>query len=121
MVDWSLQSPSLHCYFRNEFKNWSGEAEGTESKLDRQPGLFDLFVEIEALVSKLGSQAASPDNTLNLLEPDRFVIPTDIPSLSLLKAGRLDGSFFASVTVFTPSRQSLLGSVDVARLALDYR
>jgi len=103
------------------------------------------------------------------------VIPTDLPSLSLLKAGRLDDSFFALVsgfqwaalhertpwlidslvdywrqryrfvlidstsgvselsglcammlpdklvTVFTPSRQSLLGAVDVARRALDYR
>ena len=175
IVDWSLQSPSLHRYFLSKVETWSGEPNETESKLDRQSGLFDLFVEIEALVSKLGSQAASPDNTLKLLEPDRFVIPTDIPSVSLLKAGQLDDSFFGAVssfqwaalherapwlidsladhwrqryrfvlidstsgvnelsglcammlpdklvTVFTPSRQSLLGTVDVARLALDYR
>src|SRR5689334_17325392 len=76
MVDWSLQSPSLHCYFRNEFKNWSGEAEGTESKLDRQPGLFDLFVEIEALVSKSSRRAASAEQMRKLLEPDRFAIVT---------------------------------------------
>src|ERR1700722_3374258 len=100
MVDWSLQSPSLHRYFRNEFENWSGEPAGMETKLDRQAGLFDLFIEIDALVSKSGSRAAASDNILNLLEPDRFVIQTDIPSLSLLKAGRLDDSFLSAVSGF---------------------
>ena len=65
MVDWSLQSPSLHCYFRNQFKNWSGEAEGTESKLDRQPGLFDLFVEVEDLMD-LPSTHIGPDEMLRI-------------------------------------------------------
>ena len=174
MVDWSLQSASLHRYFQNKLNNWSGEPERSENKLDQQPGLFDLFVEIETLLPKLGPDA-SADRVFEALQPDRFVIPTDIPSLSLLKAGRFDDYFFPAVssfqwaalherapwlidslaaywakrysfvlidsnsgvselsglcammlpdklvTVFTPSRQSLLGVVDVARQALDYR
>src|ERR1700682_524733 len=94
MVDWSLQSPSLHRYFRNQFENWSSEREGIESKFDQQAGLLDLFVEMDALVRQSGSQAGSSDYILKLLEPDRFVMQTDIPSLSLLKAGRLDDSYF---------------------------
>ena len=109
------------------------------------------------------------------MKPERFVIPTDIPSLFLLKAGRFDDYYFSAVssfqwaalderapwiisslmdywaqryrfilidstsgvndmgglcammipdklvTVFTLSRQSLLGVLDVARCAADYR
>ena len=47
MVDWSLQSASLHRYFQNKLESWHGQSDRTGNKLDLQPGLFDLFVEIE--------------------------------------------------------------------------
>src|SRR5262245_24661434 len=100
MVDWNLESPSLHRFFHDKFYNWSSATERAESKLDQQVGLLDLFVELNALVGKSGSDAASSREILERLEPGRFVIPTDIPSLSLLKAGRFDGDYFSAVSSF---------------------
>src|SRR5260370_20127575 len=175
MVDWSLQSASLHHYFRNKLEKWSGGPPEGENKIAQQAGLFDLFVELEDLIYKAGPESQSAERIFKVVDPDRFVIPTDIPSLSLLKAGRFDDSFFSAVscfqwpalhekapwlidalmaywaqryryvlfdsisgvselsglcammlpdklvTVFTPSRQSLSGALDVARRAADYR
>src|SRR5258707_796975 len=173
MVDWNLDSPSLHRFFHGQFGDWSGAAPG--SQLDLQPGLLNLFEELDATVPQSGPDTRSPSDILAQINPDRFAIPTDIPALSLLKAGRFDDYFSAAVssfpwarlyerapwvipslldywarryrfilidstsgvndmgglcammipdrlvTVFTPSRQSLLGALDVARCAADYR
>ena len=173
MVDWNLESPSLHRFFHDKFRNWSATAE-PGSQLDEQPGLLNLFLELDAMVPKSGPTTA-PDEIFARVNPDRFAIPTDIPALSLLKAGRFDDYYFSAVssfqwaalherapwiinslldfwsqryrfilidstsgvndmsglcammipdklvTVFTPSRQSLLGVLDVARCAADYR
>jgi tetratricopeptide (TPR) repeat protein len=175
MVDWNLESPSLHHFFHDKLQNWSGAAEAAETKLDQHLGLLDLFTEIDALVPASGPDAACPDDIFERVKPDRFVIPTDIPSLSLLKAGRFDGYYFSAVSsfqwaalherapwminslldfwaqryrfvlidstsgvndmsglcammipdklvaCFVPSRHSLLGVLDVARCAADYR
>src|SRR5262245_42512218 len=173
MVDWNLDSPSLHRFFDDKVRNWSGAAPG--SQLDMEPGLLNLFEALDAAVSQSGTVTESPSDILAQVNPDRFAIPTDIPSLSLLKAGRFDDYFSSAassfpwarlyerapwiipslldfwarryrfilidstsgvndmgglcammipdrlVTVFTPSRQSLLGALDVARCAADYR
>lgn len=175
VVDWSFQSASLHHYFRNKLEKWSGGSQQGENKIAKQAGLFDLFVELQDIIYKGGPNAQSADRIFKVVDPDRFVIPTDIPALSLLKAGRFDDSFFSAVscfqwgalhektpwlidslmahwaqrysyvlidsisgvselsglcammlpdklvTVFTPSRQSLTGALEVARHAADYR
>src|SRR5262245_30188802 len=88
MVDWNLESPSLHRFFRDCVQKWAGAPEHSEHKLDEQVGLLDLFVELEELVPTSGPEAESSPEILDRVELGRFVIPTDIPSLSLLKAGR---------------------------------
>ena len=174
MVDWNLESPSLHRFFHDKFQNWSSTAQ-PGSRLDGQLGLLDLFMDLDSTVPKSGPATAAPDDVLAQVKPGRFEIPTDIPALSLLKAGRLDDFYFPAVSsfqwaalherapwiigslldfwarryrfilidspsgvndmgglcsmmipdklvaVFTPSRQSLLGVLDVARCAADYR
>ena len=87
MVDWNLESPSLHRFFQDKF---SGK---NEAELDQYPGLIDLFVD-------LGSAKGSAKEILAGVDPAQFVLPTDIPSLSLLKAGRFDGDYFAAVSNF---------------------
>src|SRR6266542_2006101 len=100
MVDWNLESPSLHRFFQDKLRHWSGAAEYSETKLEEHLGLLDLFVELEALVPQSGVAATCADDVFRQLDPDRFVIPTDIPALSLLKAGRFDGYYFSTVSSF---------------------
>src|SRR5207247_139211 len=81
----NLECPSLHRFFRGP---------------DEHPGLLDLFVELDSLVPASGSDAHSAGAVLDRLQPDRFVVPSGIPSLSLLKAGRFDGGYFSAVSSF---------------------
>src|SRR5437899_12883246 len=53
MVDWNLESPSLHRFFHDKFRNGSGAADRAD--LECQPGLLDLFVMIDSLVPESGS------------------------------------------------------------------
>jgi tetratricopeptide (TPR) repeat protein len=171
MVDWDLESPSLHHYFHDKCAAWS--AGGND--LNRQPGLLDLFTKLDSLIPQSGFTSADAAGVFKSLDPAEFVVPTDVPSLALMKAGRFDGDYFSAVTAFpwaslhgrapwlidallddwaaryryvlidcasgvndmsglcamalpdkllaffTPNRQSLLGVLDVARCAADYR
>ena len=85
MVDWNLESPSLHRFFHDKFQDWIGTA-SPGSQLDGQPGLLDLFVELDSMVPKSGPATELPDEIFAQVNPGRFIIPTDIPSLSLTKA-----------------------------------
>ncbi len=101
MVDWNLNSPSLHYYFLDKVRGWSGNTAGAalEAVLDRQAGLLDLFTELDAALPSLAPGAA-PEDVFERLRHDRFVIPTDIPALSLLKAGRFDGASHSAAARF---------------------
>src|SRR5437667_4870237 len=99
MVDWNLESPSLHRFFHDKFRDWSGKAE-PGCQLDGQPGLLDLFVELDSMVPKSGPTTAAQAEILARVNPGRFAIPTDIPALSLLKAGRFDDYYPSSVSGF---------------------
>src|SRR5437867_8977979 len=71
MVDWNLESPSLHRFFHGKFQNWSSTPENAERKLDEQVGLLDLFVELEALVPKSKPDASCSHDILEQLKPSR--------------------------------------------------
>src|SRR5580704_3095792 len=96
MVDWDLESPSLHHYFHDKVGTWS--ARGND--LEGQPGLLDLFTKLESLIPAAGLEAAEAPGVFESLDPAGFIVPTDIPALSLLKAGRFDGDYFAAVSAF---------------------
>src|SRR4051794_27086660 len=83
MVDWNLESPSLHRFFQAP---------------DEDPGLLDLFVELDSHIPASGSDDAAA--AVERAQPDRFVLPTDTLSLSLLKAGRFDSYYFSAVSSF---------------------
>src|SRR5580765_1781668 len=65
MVDWNLESPSLHRFY---------------PKPDEDPGLLDLFVELEAQIPAAGSDDVG--GIVERVQPDRFILPTGIPALS---------------------------------------
>src|SRR5690349_10827962 len=85
MVDWSLESPSLHRFFRSHTSD--------PAKLDQLPGLLDLFTELDSRIPASGSTVTSTRDVIAAVGPGRFPIPTDIPALSLLKAGRFDADY----------------------------
>ena len=118
LIDWDLEAPGLHRYFRDKFStalqcNVEGDGAAPsvyDQKLDLQDGLIDLFVKLEEV-----TRARGVNESLNEAEPqdeetarrviesidfDRFVLPTDIPSLSMMKAGRFDDGYAARVSTF---------------------
>jgi cellulose biosynthesis protein BcsQ len=111
MIDWDLEAPGLHRYFHGRFqRRFPGS---NEAALVLHPGLVDLFTELLAIVTADDADSA-PDETradrhiaklrtkagANRLKLDDYVIPTDVPSLSLLKAGRFDDGYGDLVNTF---------------------
>jgi len=105
MIDWDLEAPGLHQYFRDHFKNHFR----TKSK-SRQPrtqynraykghlGLIDLFVEIN---DALGDNYT--EETVHQLfdaKVENYILKSDLPSLSFLKAGRFDADYSSKVNQF---------------------
>ena len=100
LVDWDLEAPGLHRFFRDHLHHntWTKNEE-------KQPGLIDLFWEIRSIVLQLpaGQQEADSESELRLrkaLDLRRFVIETDINSLHLLKAGRFGADYPTRINTF---------------------
>lgn len=89
MIDWDLESPGLHRYFRGL----------SEATFDARSGLIEIFWDIYK-----GLTAAPPsfDDAEALLRSslEKCVLATNVPDLSLLKAGRFDQDYSRRVTGF---------------------
>jgi predicted acylesterase/phospholipase RssA/MinD-like ATPase involved in chromosome partitioning or flagellar assembly len=90
MVDWDLEAPGLHRYFRRKFL--------ASKAIDEGSGLIDLFYDLDRKVDlyiegnrdnsqSLATEQAARD-VVKQIDLSRYVLPTTIPNLSLLKAGR---------------------------------
>ena len=94
-VDWDLEAPGLHRYLRP----------GREDDDRRQPGLIELFGKLHEAAgaasasAQVGAEQAA-DELLASVDPDRFISSTDIPGLSLMRAGRFDDGYATRVTEF---------------------
>jgi len=89
MIDWDLEAPGLHRFFRDLFQNEGGTS--PDRYLEEQPGLMDLFDRISERTHK--SEYASAETARALFESvdlQHFALRTDIENLHLLKAGRFD-------------------------------
>jgi cellulose biosynthesis protein BcsQ len=99
LIDWDLEAPGLHRYFRKHVSNVFG---GDDSLLNQAPGLIDLFIELR---DQIGG-SSNPQNfdaarsLLNQFPLSRYIIQTDVPRLHLLKAGRFDPNYAANVGSF---------------------
>lgn len=105
MIDWDLEAPGLHRFFHERLTRALTRAQSPTDTLDLHPGLIDLFVELEqATRSPELAQTEQSEETahalLDQIDLDRFILPTDVPSLSLLKAGCFDDHYAARVSTF---------------------
>jgi cellulose biosynthesis protein BcsQ len=129
MVDWDLEAPGLHWFFRNRLERRAANAAGTDV-VDESPGLIDLFVSLDQAVPKGATNAAveAEERAEQLLAEVRledYIVRTALPNLHLLKAGRFDKSYSARVNTFDwdslYQRSPYLYRVLAQRLAQRYR
>lgn len=104
MIDWDLEAPGLHRFFGDHIFPNVHAPEDKERQLLAAPGLIELFHEIEihlSLTPSVPEDAESPHQE-GVIESliDRHVIPTDIPKLFLMKAGRFDEGYSERINRF---------------------
>src|SRR5947209_8513582 len=56
MIDWDLEAPGLHHFFRSRFTKRFPNTSTTESILDKQLGLIDLFIELNSVVPAVNAK-----------------------------------------------------------------
>lgn len=92
-VDWDLEAPGLHRYFRPYIKN---------ADINERPGLIEILASLRELLGaqkkelereELGSIVAKADW-------DAHTLATDLPSLDFIKAGRFDASYSERINTF---------------------
>ncbi len=103
MIDWDLEAPGLHRFFKN-FIHLSSEnnTKGDES-LDAHPGLIDFFSELDHLLPEAKTSSLPNVEIINYFNKSEFknyIIKTELPGLFLLKAGRFDENYSRKVNRF---------------------
>ncbi len=127
LVDWDLEAPGLHRYFRKQVVT---AFRGDEGLFDKAPGLIDLFIELRDHIASQSDQPRpeqvvdAATSLLRTLPLDSYTIKTDIPRLHLLKAGRFDDNYTANIASFLwhelYQRSPYLLRAFADRLATDY-
>jgi cellulose biosynthesis protein BcsQ len=126
MIDWDLEAPGLHRFFHGLFTRQFAEAPESDQALEAQPGLIDLFTELDlALRDDTGHTEQHAVSALNSVDFRQFVVQTDIRSLDLMKAGRFDDQYSTLVNRFDweglYTRSPTLFSLFAERLADEYQ
>jgi tetratricopeptide (TPR) repeat protein/MinD-like ATPase involved in chromosome partitioning or flagellar assembly len=99
MIDWDLEAPGLHRFFGKRIID--GSIQMDNSTLDKKPGLIDLFIDLKRSLDEF--KTISEENIIKSIEEfnfNRFILRTDIPSLSLIKAGKFDDMYSTRVNSF---------------------
>jgi tetratricopeptide (TPR) repeat protein/cellulose biosynthesis protein BcsQ len=127
MMDWDLEAPGLHRFFRDRFTQRFGDGETSEARMNTAPGLIDLFFDLATATASTAPNAQSEDDAYALMETfdiDKYIIQTDVPSLSLLKAGAFTEHYSQRVTTFNwealYTRSPFLMQALAERLTCDY-
>jgi tetratricopeptide (TPR) repeat protein/cellulose biosynthesis protein BcsQ len=127
MMDWDLEAPGLHRFFRDRFTQRFGDGETSEPRMNTAPGLIDLFFDLATATASTAPNAQSEDDAYALMETfdiDKYIIQTDVPSLSLLKAGAFTEHYSQRVTTFNwealYTRSPFLMQALAERLTRDY-
>lgn len=99
MIDWDLEAPGLHTYFRNRLSPEFNE------NLESAPGLIELFIGLDDAVKNLVTEGIEQNEErasvlIEQLKPEEYILDTGIPGLSLLKAGRFDALYSKKVNGF---------------------
>ena len=111
-IDWDLEAPGLHLFFRDLLAKETKETEGgknVESISNSGEGLIDLLIEFRRRIeeSNPGSIESETQQTeegaaelLKGIDFGRYVRSTRIPNLHLLTAGRFDEAYSRRVNTF---------------------
>lgn len=109
VIDWDLEAPGLHRFFRGLFKRKFGDPsrdnEEYDKRFDALPGLLDLLLEFQAKVAQLPNPAKEPDESAeNFLRGsvaiDDYILTSDLEGLRFIKAGRFDEKYAEMVNTF---------------------
>jgi tetratricopeptide (TPR) repeat protein len=103
-IDWDLEAPGLHRYFRPFLP---GGQDAKDDAYDREhPGLIELFLELNKATGGRSSGGPHQDTQVaaRILEAldieHQFIVSTSVRHLSFMKAGRFDGSYPSRVSTF---------------------
>jgi predicted acylesterase/phospholipase RssA/MinD-like ATPase involved in chromosome partitioning or flagellar assembly len=107
MVDWDLEAPGLHRYFREALALAHGNVERryVDEELNAKKGLMDLLVSIQDKVytstpeGTIQDQDAA-DRLLTDIDISDFILHTDNSNLDLMKAGAQDDAYGQRVALF---------------------
>jgi hypothetical protein len=105
VIDWDLEAPGLHRFFRDRFHQQLGAKDDYAQALDLHPGLMDLFTKVKSVVQTFRkSKEEITTNAAAILhdsvELEEFVLHSDIDRLSLMKAGRFNAEYPSVVNTF---------------------
>jgi hypothetical protein len=90
-VDWDLEAPGLHRYFRPYLK--LAGFNDRDAEIDSHPGLIEFLIAARARAESQPPNQERNSLLTSAFEPASlgdYILPTDIPQLSLMKAGRFD-------------------------------
>jgi len=108
-IDWDLEAPGLHLFFRDLLARGTKDRAKVEPILNEGEGLIDLLIEIRKRIEQSSSLSTEGGHqqtegevseVLQAIDFNRFVLPTEIPNLYLLKAGRFDEDYARRVNTF---------------------
>jgi Mrp family chromosome partitioning ATPase len=124
VIDWDLEAPGLHRYFRPYLNRASA---GGPDVFDSRPGLLECFTLLRDRVHTVGPapDEAATRQVIETLPLREFIVETDIPHLSFMKAGQFGDTYAESVAAF--DWPALYGRAPAAirqfagRLAAEYR
>ena len=100
-LDWDLEAPGLHRYFRRYPK--VSDPDRREAEIDEQPGLIELLTQARDSALALPKDAEREELVRLVFEPlefEQYAMPIDLPGLSLVKAGRFDPTYSSRINTF---------------------
>lgn len=105
VVDWDLEAPGLHRYFRPFVTGRFPNTDDGQRSFDQHPGLIDLFLRLDSVTrsQEWGEERDSEEaveKLISSLDLDQFIFETDINSLYFLKAGSFDETYGTKVNTF---------------------
>jgi len=105
MIDWDLEAPGLHRFFSTKFKKRYGTDCCNNQDFISQPGLIEFFRDKRKAILKNPSfkNILSEEETKEILESldlSKYILQSDIPNLSFIKAGAFDENYSSRVNTF---------------------
>lgn len=99
MIDWDLEAPGLHRYYRDYFVREFDHQDSPETAFDEHLGLIELFIRLGEQI-KENIWESDLRTTLQSFSLEDFIIETDIRELYFLKSGCFDKSYQEQVSTF---------------------